>query len=135
MRIWLGALPLAVIAILFFVELPVCPSKLALGAPCPGCGLTRATHALFQLDFLGAATAHPLVFLVLPILGWVLLRQSITGFGFRSPPLLDALGRWPMAAYAGLVVLLLVVWVVRLATGWHPDPIAPESGWLTGLVF
>jgi hypothetical protein len=42
-----------------------CPIQLALGLPCPGCGLSRATAALLRGDVLAAIEIHPFVFLAL----------------------------------------------------------------------
>ena len=33
------------------VGLPICPTKLLFGVPCPGCGLTRAMIAIAKGDF------------------------------------------------------------------------------------
>jgi hypothetical protein len=55
--------------------LPECPSRLA-GAYCPGCGTLRATHALFHGRVLAALSLNPLYLLVLPVLGFTLIRQG-----------------------------------------------------------
>lgn len=49
-----GALPFA------------CPVQVALGVPCPGCGMTRATHLLFHGDVGAALRMHPLVLMLGP---------------------------------------------------------------------
>jgi hypothetical protein len=43
-----------------------CLWETCFGFHCPGCGLTRATIAIMQLDFTKAYECNPLVFLVLP---------------------------------------------------------------------
>lgn len=39
---------------------PLCPLRLAVGLPCPACGLTRAFCALTQADWQGALAANAL---------------------------------------------------------------------------
>jgi len=49
-----------------------CPVLLALGIPCPGCGLTRATFLLLSGDLRASLTYHafaPIFLLGLPIIG------------------------------------------------------------------
>ena len=41
----------------------VCPSKRLFHIPCPGCGITRATHLWFQGNFLPALALNPNVVL------------------------------------------------------------------------
>jgi len=43
-----------------------CMLRTITGMPCPGCGLTRATLALFRLDAAEAFRDNPMVFLVWP---------------------------------------------------------------------
>jgi len=45
-----------------------CPFKLNTGLPCPGCGFTRGTLALFRGDWRQALSYHPFTPLVLPAL-------------------------------------------------------------------
>ncbi len=54
---------IAAIALLFYK----CPIKLIFGIDCPGCGMTRALIAAFQLDFKRAFSYHQLF--PIPILG------------------------------------------------------------------
>ena len=39
-----------------------CPIRYLTGVSCPGCGMTRAVRALFELDFKSAFEYHPMVF-------------------------------------------------------------------------
>ena len=47
---------------------PVCPSFALTGLYCPGCGTTRALHALLHGDFARAASMNVAVFVTLPLL-------------------------------------------------------------------
>lgn len=88
-----------------------CPIKALLGVPCPGCGMTRAVLALLRLDFAGAASMHPLVFLLPAVLLLLLFWKR----GRRGVLIVSA-------------ALLLVTFVVRLSLApgeppldWKPD--------------
>jgi hypothetical protein len=54
-------------AFTFFLTGSVCFTGAMFGVPCPGCGMTRAYLAVFNLDFAAAFHMHPL-FLYPPIL-------------------------------------------------------------------
>ncbi len=43
------------------------------GLDCPGCGMTRATVSVFKLDFQSAFEYNPIVFLVIPLLAYLIL--------------------------------------------------------------
>src|SRR5215212_6648429 len=57
-----GALAGAIVA-----KIPLCPFAILTRHPCPGCGLTRASVALFRGHLAEAAHFHPLVFIVTPV--------------------------------------------------------------------
>ena len=112
---------------------PTCVFKVAVGAPCPGCGLTRATLALLQLDFGEAFRLHPLAVVVSPLFGWLLLRPLLVRTGLIAQERFLLRGRAVTVLTVGLIVALWVVYVVRLAggLGGHPDPVDLHAGWLT----
>ncbi len=66
LRLGIMLAPLAVAVVL---AVPICPSALLAGVPCPGCGLTRAALALSQGDLAGATALNPLAIVVVPLLG------------------------------------------------------------------
>lgn len=52
-----------------------CPFKWFFGIPCPGCGMLRAFFSLLRLDFSGAFCYHPLVFLMIPVGVYCVLKK------------------------------------------------------------
>jgi hypothetical protein len=130
-RILFAFLPLLVILPLLLFDMPWCASKLAFGVPCPGCGLTRASFALAKLDLAGALTLHPLVLVFTPLVGASLLRSMLLQLGVIKKDFFDPMNL-PRHFMTTMFVLLTIIWVIRLATGFHPDPIAPQNGYITG---
>lgn len=57
--------------------LPPCPSEWLTGLFCPGCGTTRALHALLHLDLAGALAMNPVLVLSLPFVGLLLANQFL----------------------------------------------------------
>ena len=58
--------------------LPPCPFHWLTGIYCPGCGTTRALHALLHLDIRGAWAMNPLLVLSLPFVALLLANQFFT---------------------------------------------------------
>lgn len=66
---------------------PVCPLFAVTGFSCPGCGLTRGFHALFQGDVLSALQFNlflPLYLLVFIYIGFSLLLIASRGRGLSN---------------------------------------------------
>lgn len=117
-RVFAGAAILAVGAGAFVVArfnpsnvnfFPVCPLYKFTGIHCPGCGLTRAFHALFHGDILTALHYNAL----LPIFAFII------GFAFVSFFLIAVRGRglswrvFPPASLYGFVVLSAAFFLLR----------------------
>lgn len=87
--------------------LPPCPLHALTGWFCPGCGSTRALHALVHGDVVQALAMNPLLVVVLPLLAWMALSAA----GLALP------GRrtlMPIAANPRIwLVVLLGYWVLR----------------------
>jgi hypothetical protein len=114
----------------FAVDFPLCPVAASTGQPCPGCGLTRALVAALQGEFTAAYHLHPLVFLLAPILGALLLLWLL-----ETSPRYRAISRGasqalPKLAWTSLslclLLLLLGVWLGRFA-GYLGGPVPVES--------
>ncbi|EOR71665.1 hypothetical protein TM51_06237 [Thermobifida fusca TM51] len=108
---------------------PVCPWLTVTGTYCPGCGTTRALHALTYFDIVGAAQMNLLLLAVLPFLAFAYVRWVYRSF--RPPPTPPAppAPLHPFWTWA-LPGAILVFWVVRnlpfatfLAPGGVPAPI------------
>lgn len=88
---------------------PLCPFRALTGLPCPGCGTLRATNRLLHAD-VGAALGYNALFvLMLPVLGYILVRSLAMMVG-RDAPEISA-PRW--SGYAVLVVVL-AFWLLRV---------------------
>lgn len=55
---------------------PPCVFHLVTGLHCPGCGLTRALHALVHGDIARAWAMHPLLLVALPLLAAMLAQWA-----------------------------------------------------------
>ena len=91
-----------------------CPLKAALGIPCPGCGLTRASVALLRGEFAAAFGLHAFA----PVLLIGLAAAAVAGFlpAARREAFAAALARFERRTKAAYVVLgaMLLYWSVRL---------------------
>lgn len=103
-----GALALAGCAYVLAVDpnessvfLP-CPLKALTGWDCPGCGMTRAAHALLQGDISRAFDHNVLFIVILPFLAYAFLRWTAGRAGYQLPGVRFR----PWMAWAALVVAL-----------------------------
>ena len=91
-----------------------CPLKSALGIPCPGCGLTRATVALLRGEFAASFGLH--AFAPVLLLGLALVAVAGLLPAARREAMASAVGRFERRTKAAYVVFaaLLLYWSVRL---------------------
>jgi hypothetical protein len=88
----------------------LCPFRLALGLPCPFCGLTHSLLAIGEGDIGQALSLHPLALLVPLTAGWLLVavaRALRSGETFA----------WPRPALVLGAALLAAAWVLQLERG------------------
>jgi hypothetical protein len=88
-------------------QLPSCAFTAVTGVVCPGCGTTRAMHALAQGRLLSALTLNPLIILSIPLL-------MIGSFAL----LLPREHRWSQIARRLLTPAVGWIWVALLLTLW-----------------
>jgi hypothetical protein len=115
-------------ALIVAARLPICPMAGVLGIPCPGCGLTRATLALFQGDVRRALGFHPLAPVIAPLfiaavanaaLGYVRPRRSANPNPWIASPTATVLA-------AALLLATLGVWGARFF-GYFGGPAPVET--------
>ena len=82
---------------------PPCPFHLLTGLHCPGCGSTRALHALLHGRIREAFGYNPLLFVTLSLVGYEALRILFARKGIR---LFSPLGS-PFFSRLFLIVILL----------------------------
>ena len=91
-----------------------CPLKGALGIPCPGCGLTRATVALLRGEFAASLGAH--AFAPVLLLGLAALAVAAVLPAGRREAFAGLVGRFERRTKVSYVLAaaLLLYWSVRL---------------------
>jgi len=94
----------------------ICGFARCTGVACPGCGMTRAAGQLVRGNVVEALRYHPLILLIAAeMLGawtiWMAHRAGWIRWRHR---------RWVDVAIGATAALLLIVWIVRLATGSTP---------------
>jgi len=94
----------------------ICGFANCTGVACPGCGMTRAAGQLVRGNVMEALRYHPLILLVVAeLLGawtiWLAHRAGWIQWHHR---------RWVNYVLGGTAALLVIVWIVRLATGMTP---------------
>ncbi len=98
---------------------PGCLFHRLTGLDCPGCGMTRATHAALHGRLMEAFRFNPLGMILLPVLlAWLaaMLPAWLRGRPIRpSGPVLSRMVRWGLG-------LILVFWFVRNLPFW-PFPL------------
>jgi hypothetical protein len=93
---------------------PVCPFNAVTGLDCPGCGITRALHALLTGDVVRALDHNVLFVLALPLVLWAVAASAARRSGRRFPgPEL----RWQPWTTVTVAVLVGGFWLVRNLPG------------------
>lgn len=88
---------------------PQCTFKQLTGLDCPGCGLTRAMHALMTGDPLRAINHNIVILAIFPIAVYVYTRWLLMStLGYELPRL-----RMPNKVRWALLPVILAFWVLR----------------------
>ncbi|MEU5879696.1 DUF2752 domain-containing protein [Spirillospora sp. NPDC047279] len=88
---------------------PSCPLFALTGTYCPGCGAMRMVNSLAHGDVGAAFGLNPLLFLLLPVFGYLWVRWTVATA--RGEPMRSVLFRPPVVV--GFMVVLVAYWVVR----------------------
>jgi hypothetical protein len=117
----------AVAGVVIALGIPVCPTATLFGIPCPGCGLTRATLALFRGDVGTAFQLHPLVFVLMPLVVGLSLNTAYEYVRGPRPTANPGLVTSRVASLAAAVLLagMLGVWGARFL-GYFGGPVPVE---------
>jgi hypothetical protein len=100
---------------------PRCYFKMLTGWDCPGCGGLRAAHQLLHGHLRAAFSLNPLLFVVVPVLGWVGLTEWVrVAMGRRLPqPFQHRAWVWGLV---GATVVFAVVRNLRFGPWWATAP-------------
>jgi hypothetical protein len=94
--------------------IPICPLFSMTGFACPGCGLTRAFHALFDGYLIPALDFNILVPVWAAIFGYSFISLVLTATRGRGLPMWPT---WPKFLWTFMIVLL-TFGVVRNIPAW-----------------
>ncbi len=104
---------------ILFSPVPLCPFRLQLHQPCPGCGVSRAVVLALQGHLRESLAMHPLalVAVALVVPSFVVTIRSQRGDGF-----VPSLPRPLRLAWTAFVLLLIALWIARFA-GYFGGPV------------
>ena len=66
---------IAAVCVTIMLLNPPCIFKKIFSVPCPGCGMTRAAHALMHFDLKSAAMQNAMIFLS-PVIVWAIVTEG-----------------------------------------------------------
>jgi hypothetical protein len=124
-----GVLAVAGLALVYTVDpsevsfYPPCMLHRLTGWHCPGCGATRALHALLHGDLPQALAFNPVFVFLMPIMGFALAWRGLEKWRGRAPrtrPLL------PGGVILALAALLVAFGLLRNLPGWPFELLAPH---------
>jgi hypothetical protein len=87
----------------------LCPFRAVTGLDCPGCGGTRAAHALLTGHLATAVDFNLVAVIALPFLAWTLFTWLTHAFGGSRLRTVTLSTRWTWIALAAVVAF----WIVR----------------------
>ena len=93
---------------------PVCPLLALTGFACPGCGLTRAFHALFHGDIITAIDFNALIPVWAVIFGYVFVSLVLLAVRGKGLPMWPTRPRFLWT----FIIVLLVFGVLRNIPAW-----------------
>ncbi len=129
--VWLcgGVLAVAGLALVYTVDpsevgfYPPCILYRLTGWHCPGCGATRALHALLHGDVPQALAFNPVFVFLMPIMGVALAWRGLEKWRGRPP---CTRPRLPGSVILVLAALLVAFGLLRNLPGWPFELLAPH---------
>ena len=88
---------------------PICLFRFFTGFTCPGCGTTRALHAILHGHFLTAFMLNPLFLLAIPFILFAFLRYTVIVMRGGVPPPYSL----PAPYIYALFFVVLSFWIFR----------------------
>lgn len=92
-----------------------CVFRLITGFKCPGCGVSRMLMALLKLDFQEAFLSNRLVFILLPLILFIIVRAAYFYVTQKKPG--KTASSIEKIVYPSLIAVLLIWGVLRNI--WH----------------
>ena len=80
------------------------------GLKCPGCGITRLIFSLIKLDFRQAFFYNPLVFILLPFIGFYIIYQEYLYITKKEDKIIKKI---PSYIYYVLIIILIIYAIFR----------------------
>lgn len=94
----------------------ICPARMFLGIPCPGCGVTRAFALALKGQFREATIMHPLwIFLTILMVAFIVGRYMIEDKD-KSDRLINILKK----CFVILMILSVIYYIYRMIA-WFPN--------------
>ena len=80
------------------------------GLKCPGCGITRLIFSLIKLEFQQAFFYNPLVFILLPFIGFYIIYQEYLYITKKEEKIIKKI---PSYIYYVLIIILIIYAILR----------------------
>lgn len=111
MKPWVRAVVfVAVLGAFALIPLPLCPVRLLLRIPCPGCGATRSVEYALKGDWHASLLIHPLgvvsALIVVPSVAYAAMRIARNQLTHAYPT-------WFRVLWHVLVIALYLLWILR----------------------
>ena len=97
---------LTTVGIWVYARFNGCIIRQITGIPCPSCGMSRAVFSVASLHFHEAFYYHPLVYLFLPLVGYLIFKYVFYG--------IYPTDKRYRKVYITTLIIYLAVWIVRL---------------------
>jgi len=101
---------------------PTCPLHQWTGLSCPGCGGLRALHQLSHGHFAAAFQLNALLIVLLPVVGWLALREIILQTSGKNLPSIFLRPVWGWSLLALAIIFTVIRNLPWLEFSWMAAP-------------